>query len=78
MQILGYRGGGIGMFTGVCNDISCDDYKDEMVRFSNRHHTIDIVVYISIRDWSLITGKGGYKMGKSQVRNSLRPPLRTG
>ena len=28
-----------------------------------------------IRDWSLITGSGGgYKMGKSQVRNFLHPP----
>ena len=31
-----------------------------------------------VRDWSLITGRGGYKMGKSQVRNFLRPPLKTG
>ena len=30
---------------------------------------------IEIRDWALITGRGeGYKMGKSQVRNFLRPP----
>ena len=29
----------------------------------------------NIRDWSLITGRGGgYKMGKSRVRNFLRPP----
>ena len=29
----------------------------------------------AIRDWSLITGRGGgYKMGKSRVRNFLRPP----
>ena len=27
-----------------------------------------------IRDWSLIRGRGGYKMGKSRVRNFLRPP----
>ena len=33
---------------------------------------------ITIRDWSLITGKGGYKMGKSQVRNLLHPPSRQG
>ena len=26
-----------------------------------------------IRDWSLITGRGGYKMGKSWVRNFLHP-----
>ena len=32
-----------------------------------------------IRDWSLITGRGrGDKMGKSRVRNFLRPPLKTG
>ena len=30
------------------------------------------------RDWSLITGRGAYKMGKSQVRNFLRPPSRQG
>ena len=28
----------------------------------------------TLRDWSLITGRGGYKMGKSRVRNLLRPP----
>ena len=28
-----------------------------------------------VRDWSLITGTGGgYKMGKSRVRNFLHPP----
>ena len=28
-----------------------------------------------LRDWSLITGRGGgYKIGKSRVRNFLRPP----
>ena len=35
----------------------------------------------SLRDQSLITGRGGYKMGKSRVRNFLRPPpppLKTG
>ena len=33
-----------------------------------------------LRDWSLITGRGGYKMGKSRVRNFLRhpPPSRQG
>ena len=30
-----------------------------------------------IRDWSLITGRGGYKMGKSRVQKILRPPLKT-
>ena len=28
------------------------------------------------RDWSLITGRGGYKMGKLWVRNFLHPPSR--
>ena len=27
-----------------------------------------------VRDWSLITGRGGYEMGKSRVRNFLTPP----
>ena len=27
-----------------------------------------------IRDWSLITGRGDYKMGKSRVRNIFTPP----
>ena len=27
------------------------------------------------RDWLLITGRGGYKMGKSQVRNFFAPPI---
>ena len=27
-----------------------------------------------VRDWSLITGKGGYKMGNSRVRNFFAPP----
>ena len=27
-----------------------------------------------MRDWSLITGRGGYKMGKSMARNFLPPP----
>ena len=37
------------------------------------------VVSSRVRDWSLITGRGGYKMGKSWVRNFLRPPpLKTG
>ena len=31
-----------------------------------------------LRDWSLIMGRGGYKMGKSRVRNFLRPPSRQG
>ena len=32
-----------------------------------------------VRDWSLITGRGGgYKMGKSRVRNFLRPPTQDG
>ena len=35
--------------------------------------------YPAVRDWSLITGRGGYKMGKSRVRNlSCPPPLKTG
>ena len=29
-----------------------------------------------LRDWSLFTGRGGYKMGESWVRNFLRPPSR--
>ena len=29
---------------------------------------------LGVRDWSLITGREGYKMGKSQVQNLLRPP----
>ena len=32
----------------------------------------------TLRDGSLIMGRGGYKMGKSRVRNFLRPPLKTG
>ena len=28
----------------------------------------------NVRDWSLIMGRGGYEMGKSWVRNILRPP----
>ena len=28
----------------------------------------------AISDWSLITGRGGYKMGDSRVRNFLPPP----
>ena len=33
---------------------------------------LSIILYL--RDWSLITGRGGgYKMGKSRVRNCLRP-----
>ena len=28
-----------------------------------------------VRHWSFRYGEGGYKMGKSQVRNFLRPPL---
>ena len=31
-----------------------------------------------IKDWSLITGRGGYKMGKPRDRNFLRPLLKTG
>ena len=33
-----------------------------------------LVCLVQLRDWSLITGRGGYKMGKSRVRNFLRPP----
>ena len=29
---------------------------------------------VLVRDWSLITRRGGYKMGKSEVWNFLRPP----
>ena len=28
----------------------------------------------NIRDWSLITGRGGYQMGRSRVQNFLHPP----
>ena len=28
----------------------------------------------AVRNWSLITGRGAYKMGKLWVRNFLRPP----
>ena len=28
----------------------------------------------TLRDWSVITWRGGYKMGKSRVRNFLHPP----
>ena len=46
-----------------------------MVRFSNRHHIIDIVVYRSIRDWSLITGKGGgLQNGKIAGPKLFAPP----
>ena len=31
-----------------------------------------------VRDWSLITGRRGYKMGKLRAQNFLRPPLRQG
>ena len=35
----------------------------------------EVLPYHSLlRDWSLITRRGGYKMGKSRVRNLLRPP----
>ena len=37
------------------------------------HHIV-----FTLRDWSLITGRGGYKMGKSRVRNLLCPPSRQG
>ena len=34
---------------------------------------------VELRDWSLITGRGGgYKMGKSRIRNFLCPPPRQG
>ena len=33
------------MCTGVYNGV-CEDYEGEMVRFSNGHHVIDIVVYM--------------------------------
>ena len=42
-----------------------------------RHGVTDPQV-ARVRDWSLITGRGGFKMGKSRVRNFLRPPLKTG
>ena len=29
---------------------------------------------LPVRDWPLISGRGGYKMRKSRVRNFLRPP----
>ena len=32
------------------------------------------MIVLLIRDWSLITGRGGYKMGKLRVQNFLRPP----
>ena len=34
--------------------------------------------YLSLRDWSLITGRGGLQNGKTAVRNFLRHPLKTG
>ena len=37
------------------------------------------VMWEKIRDWSLIPGRAGYKVGKSWVLNYLRPPpLKTG
>ena len=44
-------------------------------RFFENQEFVDVDIQCKIRDWSLITGRGGdYKMGKSRVRNFLRPP----
>ena len=40
---------------------------------------VSVYTKVNLREWSLITGRGGYKMGKSWVRKLfVPPPLKTG
>ena len=41
---------------------------------NNRDSNWSIITNNTLRDWSLIMGREGYKMGKLWVQNFLRPP----